>query len=76
MTKQNKTPDLGCATATPLELKLLAATKAFVKGNDAEKKAARADYVAVLADYLRQSGQLTDQQVLRPLIDLIEEPDA
>jgi hypothetical protein len=69
----NKTPDLGCATATPLELRLLAASKAFAKGNTAEKAIARADYVALLAEYLRQSGQMTDANILRPLIDLSDD---
>jgi hypothetical protein len=69
----DKTPDLGCATATPLELRLLAASKEFAKGNAAEKASARADYVALLADYLRQSGQMTDANILRPLVDLSDD---
>ena len=69
----DKTPDLGCATATPLELRLLAASKVFAQGNAAEKASARADYVALLADYLRQSGQMTDANILRPLVDLSDD---
>ncbi len=69
----DKTPDLGCATATPLELRLLTASKAFAVGNAVEKAIARADYVALLADYLRQSGQMTDVNILRPLVDLSDD---
>ena len=63
-----KAPDLGCATATPLELKLLQATKAWVAAeDDAAKEAAYRDYAAILADYLKSSGQLVDKDILRPL---------
>jgi hypothetical protein len=76
MAEKKPVPDLGCATATPLELKLLSAAKAYAAGDVAEKQTARADYVAVLSDYLRQSGQMTDPAILAPLIDPIgETPD-
>ena len=73
MTEKKPVPDLGCATATPLELKLLSAAKAYAAGDAAEKQAARAAYVAVLLDYLKQSGQMTDQAILAPLIDPVDE---
>ena len=69
MSDSRKVPDLGCATATPLELKLLDAAKRYAAGDDAEKQQARADYAETLADYLRSSGQLTNADIIRPLLD-------
>ena len=65
MTGNRDIPDLGCATATPLELKLLDAAKHHAAGD----KVAQADARAIIAGYLRDSGQLTEPDILRLLTD-------
>ena len=66
-------PDLGCATGTALEMKLLNAARRYAGSDDAGKAAASADYLSVLTEFLRSSGQLTAAPIAQPLADLIAE---
>ena len=65
MSKDRDEIDLGCATATPLELKLLEAAKRHAAGEEGAQQDAR----EIIADYLKASGQLTEPDILRLLTD-------
>lgn len=66
-------PDLGCATGTALEMRLLTAARRYAGVDTAGKAAASAEYLSVLSDFLRASGQLTAEPIAKPLTDLIAE---
>ena len=65
LTKDLDEIDLGCATATPLELKLLETAKRHAAGEEGAQQDAR----EIIADYLKESGQLTEPDILRLLTD-------